>query len=144
MFKTVFYLANIPFIKRNNFGQHQDKRNSEFIKQQRVQHIRSDNKVSSPRISLVPTHSLLPPSHFSTALISTFPWVATPKEQHQLTLREDKGSDFPEEFKNLLLALPKEQGWRTHHLYQYQGCWFHANELQRCNLSSETLSSTRL
>ncbi|KAL5570639.1 hypothetical protein UlMin_027214 [Ulmus minor] len=35
-----------------------------------------------------------------------------------------------DECKQLLLSLPKAKGWRTHFLYQYQGFWCQALEIQ--------------
>lgn len=40
---------------------------------------------------------------------------------------EEKISD---ECKQMLLSLPKERGWRTLHLYQFQGFWCQAAEIQ--------------
>ncbi|EXB62672.1 Flavonol sulfotransferase-like protein [Morus notabilis] len=44
----------------------------------------------------------------------------TRAEEEQLT----------EECKQLLSSLPKERGWRTSHLYQYQGFWCQPAEIQ--------------
>lgn len=56
---------------------------------------------------------------------------ATTADQISLTVRlEEQESDFTDEFKDLLLSLPKERGWRTNCLHHYLGCWFHARELQ--------------
>ncbi|KAG6630415.1 hypothetical protein I3843_13G014400 [Carya illinoinensis] len=52
-----------------------------------------------------------------------------------ISYAEKKSTDGEEEklsqeCKELLLSLPKEKGWRTHHLYKYQGFWCQPREIQ--------------
>ncbi|KAK2969530.1 hypothetical protein RJ640_029823 [Escallonia rubra] len=42
--------------------------------------------------------------------------------------REEEAEDLSPESKVFLLSLPKEKGWRTRYLYQYQGQWCQAKQ----------------
>uniref|UniRef100_A0A2N9F4N7 Sulfotransferase n=1 Tax=Fagus sylvatica TaxID=28930 RepID=A0A2N9F4N7_FAGSY len=44
--------------------------------------------------------------------------------------RDGEEEELSHECKELLLSLPKEKGWRTSHLYKYQGFWCQASEIQ--------------
>ncbi|KAK7314096.1 hypothetical protein VNO77_39306 [Canavalia gladiata] len=51
---------------------------------------------------------------------------------HQSTSRQEASEEekLSQEFKELLLSLPREKGWRTHYLYLFQGFWCTEDKIQ--------------
>lgn len=45
------------------------------------------------------------------------------EEQEQEQQSHDRERSF-ERYREIISTLPKEKGWTTEHLYQYQGCWY--------------------
>uniref|UniRef100_F6GTE6 Sulfotransferase n=1 Tax=Vitis vinifera TaxID=29760 RepID=F6GTE6_VITVI len=45
------------------------------------------------------------------------------EEQEQEQQSHDRERSF-ERYREVISTLPKEKGWTTEHLYQYQGCWY--------------------
>ncbi|KAK7314095.1 hypothetical protein VNO77_39305 [Canavalia gladiata] len=54
---------------------------------------------------------------------------------HQSTSRQEASEKekLSQEFKELLLSLPREKGWRTHYLYLFQGFWCAADRIPAIN-----------
>ncbi|CAH8295808.1 unnamed protein product [Eruca vesicaria subsp. sativa] len=66
----------------------------------------------------------------ATSSIKTLPLMAIPSFSicHKLQpLKEEEG--LSHEFLDMLDSLPKERGWRTRHLYLFQGFWCQAKEI---------------
>ncbi|XP_030552171.1 cytosolic sulfotransferase 15-like [Rhodamnia argentea] len=53
----------------------------------------------------------------------------SPKKQSTAEGAEDD-QDLSNECKELILSLPKEKGWRTRHIYLFQGFWCQPKEIQ--------------
>ncbi|KAK3228727.1 hypothetical protein Dsin_000608 [Dipteronia sinensis] len=76
----------------------------------------------------------------STTIITTASTVITPThftKHHQKIVAEAEEKEEKEVFellsqecKELLLSLPKEKGWRTPFLYQFEGFWCQPKEIQ--------------
>ncbi|GAB4857423.1 hypothetical protein Ancab_015332 [Ancistrocladus abbreviatus] len=49
--------------------------------------------------------------------------AASPLPRHQTNLADERDK-ANEKYREIILGLPKEKGWRTRHLCQYQGFWY--------------------
>ena len=67
------------------------------------------------------------PSSHANLFYTTTTMSITHSTKTQSTNDEEELSD---EFKELLLSLPKERGWRTSHIYLYQEFWCQPKEIQ--------------
>ncbi|CAN7113825.1 unnamed protein product [Brassica rapa subsp. narinosa] len=78
----------------------------------------------------------------ASSIKSVIPIMAIPSfsigHKHELLKEESKSQDtkrqeeeegLSHEFLDMLESLPKERGWRTRHLYQFQGFWCQAKEI---------------
>lgn len=81
-------------------------------------------------MSIKKSHILCHFAHFKTCFTSQLLEKAT-KTPMAITqvIEEDDHQELSQESKEFLSSLPREKGWRTRHVYLFQGFWCQAKEI---------------